>query len=168
MKKYTYLTLDCSTLVAETLAHLNATEDIEDGEHHYNALHWMGQKNDLVTAIPSINTTLAEFDVRGFGHYTINGTGAWSIKWPDNFLLIPLMECENTLLRLFTVPPEAVMTPEGYYEDSDCTLVDSVPLTGPVFVGGTVFTLDRMDNDSRLSDVLVVFINGNTDSYLAE
>lgn len=169
MKKYTNLTLDCSTLVTETLAHLNATQNIEDEGHHTQALHWMGSKNDLVTAIPSINTDLAQFDVRGFGHYAVNSTLAVNTVWGDNFLLVPLMECEQTVVKLFSINPGATPTYEGNYADEDCTLTDTIQLAGPIFIARNIpFTLERLDNDTNLSDVLVVFIDGDTDSYLAE
>ena len=169
MKKYTYLTLDCSTLIAETISHLDATQNLEDDEHRLNALHWVGSKSELEASIPSINTTLSQFDVRGFGNYTVNSTFAWNISWGDNFLLIPLMECEGTVVKLFSLTPGAILTPEGFYEDEDCTLTDTIPLTGPLFVGkNNVFTLEQQGSNEKLSDVLVVFINGDTDSYLAE
>jgi len=168
MKKYTNLTLDCSTLVTETLAHLNSTQNIEDEQHHNQAFHWIGSKSEIETAIPSINTSLAQFDVRGFGHYAINGTLAFNITFGDNFILIPLMECEQTVVKLFSVNPGATVTAQGHYLDQDCTLTDTIPLSSPVFIGrNNVFTIERLDNDENLSDLLVVFINGDTDSYLA-
>lgn len=168
MKKYTTLPVDYTTLATEAMAHLNATTDVEDAEHMTNAFHWLGMKSDLISAIPSIGTTFASLplEVNGLAHRTVASDALFNHSPGVNVLLVPLADCEHTVVKIFNLVPGAVQHADSHYDDADCELAETIPLTTGLFIkSDTVYTIETTDRN--LADILVVFFVEDTASYFA-
>lgn len=166
MKKYTTLPTDCTTLAAEVMAYLTNLYDLEDTEHHVTAWHSIDPA-DLSST--SLNSTFSGLTAIGIGHVTVNGDAMFNHCYGKSFMIIPLSDCESTTVKIFDVASGATLQTDAgaYYLDSDCTLTDTIPLTGPVLIGAnTTFTV-QSDNLLELGDILMVWFNEDVSSYLA-
>lgn len=164
MKKYTTLPTDCTTLATEVMAYLNSTGDLEDIEHQTNAFRII-PKAELANT--SIDTTFPGFTSKDFMHCTVFHQAMFNHAWDHPCILIPLADCDSTVLKIFDVAPGAVLQPTTSYLDEDCTLIDTIPLTGPIVIGAnTAFTIESADT-LKLSDALMVWFEEDINPLLA-
>lgn len=165
MKTHAILPFDATTFASEMMTYLNSTTNVEDSEHHVHAFHLL---DNAVLANTSFSATFTNLTAKAIAHLTINGTEMFNHCYGGSFMLVPLADCETTVVKTFDVAPGATLqTPEQYYLDSDCTLADTVSLTSPVLIGAnTTYTIETTDN-TKLADVLMVFFEEDVSSFLA-
>ena len=167
MKKYTTFPGDFSTVATESMAYLNSITDVENSEHHTQAFHYLGNSDTVLQLIPSLVGATNGLTILDCAHLTVNRDAMFNHIANRDILFVPLEDCESTVLHLFSVSTDAVINvADNCYDDADCTITDTVPLTGPILIAsGSVFTIES-DSMNTLSDVLQISFVEDTSSYL--
>jgi hypothetical protein len=165
MKKYATLSIDSSTLATEIMTYLKSSIDVEDNDHHIHAFHVLNL-TDLANT--TLNTTFTGLTAKFVGHLTINGSQMFNHCYDSAFMLIPLEDCESTVVKIFDVAPGAVFNPtDSCYMDQDCTLANALPLTSPIVISANTTHTIETTNFTKLADVLMIIFNEDVSTLLA-
>lgn len=164
MKRYFTLPIDVSELVSSVVTYLNANYDIEDSDHYNNTFH---QFDPSELSNTTVNTMFSGLTVRAVCHASINASAMYNHRCDQPLMCIPLLNCDNTVLKLFDIKegalPQTTVAP--YFLDEDCVLQTTIPLTGPVLLDSyTPFKMET--SDTTLSHVLMLWFNEYPVAYI--
>jgi len=189
MKNYVPFTADFTALKAEILSSLE--DDINsDTLALHPAKAVLVAKSTSLSVLPSSFPSLEDFpaiasslegtniEVYSLMRRVIstNNASIYATLTYDT-ILIPLLNCENCTLSLYSVNSDAVLSnpkfppdispTHGDYNSSDCTLIETIEFNTPIFIkANTVaWMITNLGEDGNSHALAITTTTGNNEDY---
>ena len=127
---------------------------------------------------PAIASTMEGTNIEVYSLFRrviANATASIYTSLTYDTILIPMSNCDNCTLHLYEAEPDAVLIntrfPEGIapthgnYKTADCSLIEAIPFTSPIFIRAKTAWMVTTAGEGNAHALAITTSTGPNDSY---